>query len=372
MQNTTPNLFSFATSELSQDAFFLWLLSWASPSCMALDESLHHCAKSFLSLLFDKCGKLCPPIQSLNLLKQHHNIDILCVINEQFYIIIEDKTTTKDHSDQLERYAATVSDKHGIKDENILKFYLKTHDQSNYHQIREKGYTPVTRKDILPLLLKCDTSNQILRDYRDHLSNIEASCQQYLMIGQDSPLWQKDNHNTWIGFYQDIQARMLNDGLIDASSYDATDSFKSHWDKVNSPAKAFMAFFWGTLELYDEEGPNGCIFLQLEHDKFAFKTGWASRNTRDQHLKIHRALCAHSPVAFGDEEHFHIVKPAKMRLSGASATVAIIEGGYMKFNEHDRLDMDKTYECIKAATQYLNRINLKLLRTTAKAKRHIN
>ena len=26
---TTPNLFKFATSELSQDAFICWLLSWA-------------------------------------------------------------------------------------------------------------------------------------------------------------------------------------------------------------------------------------------------------------------------------------------------------------------------------------------------------
>jgi len=31
MTPTTPNLFRFATSELSQDAFICWLASWADP-----------------------------------------------------------------------------------------------------------------------------------------------------------------------------------------------------------------------------------------------------------------------------------------------------------------------------------------------------
>ncbi len=36
-----PNLFSYATSELSQDAFIAWLLAWASPEYQTVDKELH-------------------------------------------------------------------------------------------------------------------------------------------------------------------------------------------------------------------------------------------------------------------------------------------------------------------------------------------
>ena len=48
-----PNLFSFATSELSQDAFFAWLMQWADSSYKELDESLHVVAQNFIRLLLD-------------------------------------------------------------------------------------------------------------------------------------------------------------------------------------------------------------------------------------------------------------------------------------------------------------------------------
>ena len=55
-----PNLFSFATSELSQDAFLCWFLSWADSKYEKLDASLHHCARGFISAIFDKHTKTMP------------------------------------------------------------------------------------------------------------------------------------------------------------------------------------------------------------------------------------------------------------------------------------------------------------------------
>ena len=46
-----PNIFSFATSELSQDAMFTWLLSWADSKYQQHDASLHAVALSFVRLL---------------------------------------------------------------------------------------------------------------------------------------------------------------------------------------------------------------------------------------------------------------------------------------------------------------------------------
>ena len=46
-----PNIFSFATSELSQDAMFTWLLSWSAVQCAHIDKGLHDVAQKFIRLL---------------------------------------------------------------------------------------------------------------------------------------------------------------------------------------------------------------------------------------------------------------------------------------------------------------------------------
>lgn len=46
-----PNLFYFATSELSQDAVLCWLAEWAKPEYSETDPQLHQLGKEFLHLL---------------------------------------------------------------------------------------------------------------------------------------------------------------------------------------------------------------------------------------------------------------------------------------------------------------------------------
>jgi len=50
----TPNLFDFATKELSQDAFKCWLASWANPLCRMIDNSLHQTATLFLESIIGR------------------------------------------------------------------------------------------------------------------------------------------------------------------------------------------------------------------------------------------------------------------------------------------------------------------------------
>ena len=100
-----PSLFGFATSELSQDAFIGWLASWADPSHRAADESLHGTARLLLDRLLEACGVSRPSeYQSVKVRRQHKKIDVLVVVNDDTAILIEDKTNTADHSDQLRRY----------------------------------------------------------------------------------------------------------------------------------------------------------------------------------------------------------------------------------------------------------------------------
>ena len=53
-----PNLFDYATSELSQDAFLCWLLKWADPMYRKFSEALHEAGSDLIRLLSaEKKGK---------------------------------------------------------------------------------------------------------------------------------------------------------------------------------------------------------------------------------------------------------------------------------------------------------------------------
>ena len=74
-----PNLFDYATSELSQDAFLCWLLKWADPMYRKFSEALHEAGSDLIRLLSaEKKGKLPERIDSVRVDKQHGYIDVLC------------------------------------------------------------------------------------------------------------------------------------------------------------------------------------------------------------------------------------------------------------------------------------------------------
>ena len=49
-----PNIFEFATKELSQDAFICWLASWAKKEYIESDRELHQLGTYFLEKMFQK------------------------------------------------------------------------------------------------------------------------------------------------------------------------------------------------------------------------------------------------------------------------------------------------------------------------------
>ena len=174
-----PNLFSYATSELSQDAFICWLLEWASPEFRNEYPELHTCATKFVKSLFSIHKKAYPTeINKVEVRKQDSNIDVLCIINEEYPILIEDKTSTKNHSDQLSRYLNKIKDR-SYPEEKIFPIYFKTEDQASYKDAIENGYAPYLRSNFLDILTTYQGKNSILIDYRNHLQSIEDSVQSF-------------------------------------------------------------------------------------------------------------------------------------------------------------------------------------------------
>lgn len=184
------NLFSYATSELSQDAFVCWLLSWGMPEASSLNSNLHSLSRKLLQAFFDKHGRKFPDrIEKLEIQKQYQNIDILILINDSIAIPIEDKIHSREHSDQLSRYLQIVKDE-GYSEENILPIYLQTGEQGDYKKVKEAGFLPFLRADLLNILKAgADIEKDILSDYVEFLEYIEKQEQSFKYLPLDEWNW---------------------------------------------------------------------------------------------------------------------------------------------------------------------------------------
>ena len=93
-----PSLFDFATKELSQDAFFCWLLSWSINKYE--DNPLNIVSNRIIEFIMEKNIS----IENIDIQRQKGDIDFYIRINEKIIIVFEDKIKTNFHNNQLEKY----------------------------------------------------------------------------------------------------------------------------------------------------------------------------------------------------------------------------------------------------------------------------
>ena len=311
-----PNLFSFATSELSQDAFVCWLLSWAAPECKEIDNKLNQCAIQFFRALFKKHEKEAPKIISkIEISKQDRNIDVLCIINDSYILLIEDKIGTKNHSDQLVRYLKEVKNR-GYKDEYILPIYYKTEDQGDYSEITDAGYKIFLRDDILQILNEYDGENSIILDYREHLQSISDGVASYQSLPID-----KWNRYSWIGFYLRLQ-KELDDG---------------NWGYVPNRSGGFLGYWWHSQSDHECEQ-----YLQLEENKLCFKICVDDpHHRRELRTKWHKLIQERAK-----EDKLPVKKPSRFG-NGQYMTVCIYDGDYRITNDDNVIDIASTVKLLK-------------------------
>ena len=112
------NLFYYATSELSQDAFLCYLASFALTEAKD-DPLLRSCAKSLLTeMVPELSGK---DFTLTNVERQVNHIDVLFTVtcgDKKYKIIVEDKVNAGEHDNQLLRYLNEVEEK--FQDQIVL------------------------------------------------------------------------------------------------------------------------------------------------------------------------------------------------------------------------------------------------------------
>jgi len=139
----TPNIFNYATSELTQDAVIAWLLNWAKKENAEIDKGLHQTGQYLVKSLFEKHGINVSEdeINNLDIKLQYNKIDVFftCTVeNEKYAVIIEDKTFSSEHSRQLERYSDLISEKHS--NHKRLLIYFKTGFQADLSHVNDAEY----------------------------------------------------------------------------------------------------------------------------------------------------------------------------------------------------------------------------------------
>jgi hypothetical protein len=304
----TPNLFQFATSELSQDAFLCWLISWSQKTYESIDRPLNKAAFLFVSEIFIRHKIPVPTIHTVTIKRQFKSLDILAIINDKYAILIEDKTYTKDHSNQLERYRESVqiAYPHLIQ----LPVYYKIADQSHYCSIENAGYIPFTRNMMLDILKKGKINgikNDVYLDYLDHLQNLQdkiAAFRTKPVIDWDAYAWQ--------GFYQELQREI-----------------KGDWGYVSNSAGGFWAFWWKSKH-------NQLYYLQLQEQTLCAKVVIEDKNM----LKEFRLDKLKEILTESDMQRLSLRKPSRLR-KGKTMTIAQ-RSDYIQMNEYGILDLDRT------------------------------
>ncbi|XMB72008.1 PD-(D/E)XK nuclease family protein [Mycoplasmatota bacterium WC30] len=192
----TKNLFSYATKELSQDAFLRWLFeNWSSDE-QDIKEACCVVLEKLLDMKFSA-----KDITNVIAKSQVSSIDIVVdvwVNSVKYIIIIEDKTYTGPHDDQLKKYKDLVAK---WKQECVIKYiYYKTNliSDDEISHIENQGWEIYDIKRIHSIFshLRVSPTNNILADYVEHICTLYKDLTQSLP--NDVSKW-KINH--WVNFY---------------------------------------------------------------------------------------------------------------------------------------------------------------------------
>lgn len=307
------NLFNYATSELSQDAFVCWLMSYAMDESRN-DNGLRNCAVKFLK-------EFVPPLSDLDdenifvtkIQRQYLKIDVLIVVNDEYYIIIEDKTNTSEHDDQLIRYKNDLSKADNISPDRIFGVYFKTGFESDTEKVNEAGYLFFDRKKILSVLneSKNETQNDIFLDYVAFYNNFEEEVQMYRELTADKWDWKMS-----LGFFNDLKNDAgFNCGVLTG---------EIGYGYVNNPSGGFYGMWlypekqicYGEAEFYP--------YLQVELGKetrLCFKIFVKKDSERFQAVDIKNKIAYNNNVEWKyDLEQLGYTKPKSLR-SGKTMTI---------------------------------------------------
>lgn len=208
-ERLVPNIFDYATSELSQDAMIAWLMACAK----ADDAALREVGQSFIRFLLETS---CNGVESavldsdrklqrydgdgvvseIEVKKQHQDVDVYCrarIDGRPIIVVIEDKIHATVGGNQLEKYRQ-VAQSDPTEAHYIKLIYLKTGMPFDYEllAVAKENYCHVGAshlEDFLNDKPAKTASSDLLDQFRAHVSDL-ASCQRQAYLDWNMELGQ--------------------------------------------------------------------------------------------------------------------------------------------------------------------------------------
>ncbi len=339
-----PNLFRFATKELAQDATIAYLLAWADPAYRESHPRLHTLGTELLRSLLQTQEVDLPPIETLCIKTQADWIDIVVQINageNGVLLIIEDKVSTREHSNQIERHIETAEEKYRGCYDRLVAVYLKTGNESKASLPNESICGRFMRRDLLDVLNKFqDTGNTIEDDFRIHLQNWE----------DDTNRWESASYDEWgwrqyEGFYAGLEHRW-----DDCCG----------WDYISNPARGFLGWWSDPWDIGTEDR-HASLYIQI-HDakRLTVRLGSGNAMERVRAPFMRQVLGALEEEAFDD---IHIERAGKFNGGGAAAVANVKfdeQGPWFAVDPNGVVNMDATIERLRRLEELLEKVATRL------------
>ena len=192
-----PNIFKYATKELSQDAIICWFLECLNSE----NEEYRQLGLSFVRFIFNENEIKDAKLFNNSFPKtQHEKIDVYAeiVINDKTVhpVIFEDKTNTYLHSDQMYKYIEKINNEMTSKDGqnrfsgyttgNILYVYFKTGFASEWERkdidskkdtirksISKVHFKEIYLEEMFEFLESIQTNDLLFKDYKNYLESMK-------------------------------------------------------------------------------------------------------------------------------------------------------------------------------------------------------
>ncbi len=331
-----PNIFQWATKELSQDAFLCWLIHWASVENALANPCMHELGRRFVERLLAQrfTGLELPENSVVEVFRQVACIDIAVKITppqgKPYALLIEDKVDASLHNDLAGYLQRLLDDAHFLDcpKTHFCSLFIKTRDESLCeieHMLSAGESKPFLRQDFLAFFAENASLCQhaLVRDFLERLRGFDAEANAWMSLPVKE--W-GERGRAWQGFY----------------TYLSHHSPLRSWFVVNNASGGFLAarseFLWDICEQF----PGcDCIYWQIESDKqlLCLKIGVSERpsevrnqvhNAVGEYLKRHgnqNAMCR--PARFGTGQYMTIivVKPEDwlLRSDGGVDPQAVVE-----------------------------------------------
>lgn len=352
----SPNIFKYASKELSQDAVICWLLEWAGQTKQEIyddeeNEELRNCGLRFVRAIL-RGVRLGREVQ-MRVFNQVKYIDVLAHINERHVLLIESKTKSmvretesdsKAPKNQLVRYFEAVRDGNLPKrteiprtpKENIHCVYVKTGNISLWERdfVVENNYVVFNRIDFLKVLRPYRGTNDILLDFRFHLEQIHQKTKSFKRWTR-SMLKPKDLG--WEGLYEFIELH-----------YEENERVK--WFPLSSMKGGYNGL-WMQPEVTSKDSR---FNLWITENTISFRLcGAKVKEISPQGMDRSKTRWA---KAFKDHGQGILTHPRRGLIATTSKPMCVAEWrGWLEFNKRGKLDLGCSVRNINKALRMLRK-----------------